>query len=90
MKYHDLFAEHQFYLALPSAKSGRRQPSAAAASATQEHRFADERAMIRSLQIMSRVMGFQKSFSTNDILGIDRQVQLKIKTTASHEYSCDN
>ena len=65
-------SEHQFYLALPSAASGRRSCTSIAENAADGRHQFDEKAMIRSLEIMAKIVGFKKSFSTNDIVGIDR------------------
>ena len=72
-------SEQQFYLALPSANSGRSCSGSVSgrysiAGATDGSTYyTDEKMLIKSLEVLANALGFKKSFSTNDILGIENE-----------------
>ena len=66
-------SEQQFYLTLPSANSGRSCTGSISEQLSiggDAGIYTDEKVLIKSLELLSDALGFKKSFSTNDILGI--------------------
>ena len=70
--------DQNFYLALPSSRrkggsSGSPSISDRGPSFGDQGSVCatDEKALIQSLEVLAKIVGFKKSFSTNDILGIE-------------------
>ena len=69
-----MVSEQQFYLALPPASHSGRSCSGSVSEqfsiGADANNYTDERVLIKSLELLADALGFKKSFSTNDILGI--------------------
>ena len=67
-------SEQQFYLALPPASHSGRSCTGSVSEqfsiGADVGSYTDEKLLIKSLEILADALGFKKSFSTNDILGI--------------------
>ena len=66
-------SEQQLYLALPQAHSGRSCTGSISdqlSNGGDAVNYPDEKMLIKSLELLADALGFKKSFSTNDIIGI--------------------
>ena len=65
--------EHTFHhLSLPSARSGRGGSTISMVEDVSGYGYVDEKVLIKSFEALANALGFKKkSFSTNDILGIE-------------------
>jgi len=69
--------DQQFHhLALPSARSGRGGSTISMVEDVSGYGYVDEKVLIKSFEALANALGFKKkSFSTNDILGIEGVVE---------------
>ena len=67
-------SEKQFHLALPPVRHSGRSCSGSVSEqfsvGADANNYTDEKALIKSLELLADALGFKKSFSTSDILGI--------------------